>query len=64
MAQYLKSHSPQELWKASLEPPDPFKPQDPAKQQDPADSSRQTGGGSQVSAAKAPGTGLVIDTLA
>jgi hypothetical protein len=64
MAQYLKSHSPQELWKASLKPQDPFKPQDPAKQQDPADPSSQTGGGPQVSAAKAPGTGVLVDTIA
>lgn len=59
MAQFLKSQSPQELWKASLKPPDPLKAADIA---DPA---KQAGGGPQsVSPAKRPGTGLLIDTTA
>jgi len=58
MAQYLKSHSPQELWKASLKPPDPLKPDNPA---DPKD---QAAGAKPLAAAKAPGTGLLLDTTA
>ena len=55
MAEYLQSHSPQELWKASLKPKDPFKPDDPVKAggaSDPANA---------IKAATAPGTGLVLD---
>ena len=55
MAQFLKSHSPDELWKASLKPKDPFKPDDPAKS------------GSAIrplTAAKAAGTGLTLDVTA
>jgi NifU-like protein involved in Fe-S cluster formation len=52
MAQYLKSRSPEELWKASLKPQDPNKPLDPAQ------SSNQTG---SIEAAKPPGTGLTVD---
>ena len=59
MAEYIKSHSPQELWKASLKPEDPFKPQDPAKTADGQSGSDPTG-----QAAKAPGTGLVLDRSA
>jgi hypothetical protein len=56
MAQFIKSQSPEELWKASLKPKDPLKPDDPAKT-DPLDPTASQ-------AAKAPGTGLVIDVSA
>ena len=56
MAQFLKSQTPDELWKASLKPKDPFKPEDPAK----GDAS----GAATTSAGKAPGTGLVLDISA
>jgi hypothetical protein len=59
MAEYLKSQSPQELWKASIKPENPFKPADPAVAlTDPA------GGTTPVQGSKAPGTGLLIDTTA
>jgi hypothetical protein len=61
MAQYLKSQTPQELWKASLEPPDPFKPKnpfDPKALFDPSTASEP------LQAAKAAGTGLLLDTTA
>ena len=61
MAQYLKSHSPEELWKASLKPQDPFEPQDPAKA---ADSSVSIGTTGTIQAAKLPGTGLTVDLTA
>ena len=54
MAEYLKSHSPQALWKASLRPDNPFKPQDPAKA-DPVNT---------LKAANPPGVGGLIDTSA
>jgi hypothetical protein len=52
MSEFIKSQSPQELWKASLEPKDPFKPENPA------DANAQPWAGQ---AAKAPGTGLAVD---
>ena len=59
MAEYLKSHSPQELWKAALKPADPLKREDPAQiLLDSAD------GAKPLQAAKTPGTGLLIDTTA
>ena len=59
MAEYLKSQSPQELWKASIKPENPLKPADPAAALiDPA------AGTTPVRGAKAPGTGLLIDTTA
>jgi hypothetical protein len=54
MAEFLKSQTPEELWKASLKPKDPLKPDDPTKI-DPS----QT-----IQAVKAPGTGLVVDVSA
>lgn len=58
MAEFIKSQSPQEQWKASLKPDDPLKPKDPAKlTDDPSDSPA-------VQAAKAPGTGLLVDRSA
>jgi hypothetical protein len=55
MAQFLKSHSPDELWKASLKPKDLLKPDDPAK----------TGSVTEpLAAAKAAGTGLTLDVTA
>ena len=55
MAQFLKSHSPDELWKASLKPKDLLKPDDPAK----------TGSVTEpLAAAKAAGTGLTLDSPA
>lgn len=59
MAEYLKSQTPQELWKAALKSDDPLKPKDPFKLDTTTDVSSQP-----VTAAKAPGTGLLIDTLA
>jgi hypothetical protein len=59
MAEYLKSQTPQELWKAALKPEDPLKPKDPFKLDATADVSS-----TPVVAAKAAGTGLLIDTLA
>jgi hypothetical protein len=61
MAQFLKSQSPEELWKASLKPKDPFKPDDPAKPANPLDPSNAA---PPVQAAKPPGTGLLVDTSA
>jgi hypothetical protein len=52
MAQFLKSQSPDELWKASLKPKDPLKPDNPANANQP------------VQAAKTPGTGLTLDVTA
>jgi hypothetical protein len=61
MAQFLKSQSPDELWKASLKPKDPLKPDDPAKALNPLDATKA----SQPSQGpKSPGTGLLIDTTA
>lgn len=57
MAQFLKSHSPDELWKASLKPKDPLK-EDPLKPAAPAKASQP------FQAAKAPGTGLALDVTA
>jgi hypothetical protein len=59
MAQFLKSQSPDELWKASLKPKDPLKPDDAGKAS-PFDPSA-----SQPSqAAKAPGIGVALDVTA
>ena len=55
MAQFLKSHSPDELWKASLKPKDPLKPDDPAKTE---------GVTEPLRAAKTAGTGLTLDVTA
>ena len=52
MAQFLKSQTPEELWKAALKPKDPFQ----------SDSFGQSGQPPQ--AAKPPGTGLVLDVTA
>jgi len=52
MAQFLKSQSPDELWKASLKPKDPLKPDNPANASQP------------LQAAKAHGTGLTLDVTA
>ena len=60
MAEFLKSQSPQELWKASLKPQDPTKPEDPFKPKD----ALTPAGVAPEPAAKAAGTGLVLDTLA
>jgi hypothetical protein len=49
MAQYLKSQTPEDLWKAALKPRDPLKP----------DAAGEAGQSSL--AAKSPGTGLVLD---
>jgi hypothetical protein len=52
MAQFLKSQSTDELWKASLKPKDPLKPDNPASARPP------------LQAAKTPGTGLTLDVTA
>ena len=52
MAQFLKSQSPDELWKALLKPKDPLKPGNPANASQP------------LQAAKTPGTGLTLDVTA
>jgi hypothetical protein len=54
MAEFLKSQTPEELWKASLKPKDPLKQDDPTKI-----APSQT-----IQAVKAPGTGLVVDVSA
>jgi hypothetical protein len=61
MAEYLKSQTPQELWKARLEPPDPLKPKGPFDSKTLLDPSA---GASPLQAAKAPGTGVLLDTTA
>ena len=61
IAQYLKSQTPQELWKASLQPQDPLKPKDPF---DPKALFDTAADSNSIQAAKAPGTGLLIDTTA
>ena len=61
MAQFLKSQTPDQLWKASLQPKDPLKPDDPAK---PANPSAPVNGTPPLQAAKAAGIGLVLDTSA
>ena len=58
VAQFLKSPSPDELWKASLKPKDPLKPDDPAKPASPFDPANI------IQAAKMPGTGLTLDVTA
>jgi hypothetical protein len=55
MAEFLKSQSPQELWKASLKPKDLLQPD---KSSEVADKS------APPAAAKTPGTGLLLDTMA
>jgi hypothetical protein len=57
MAQFLKSQSPDELWKALLNPKDPLKPDNPAK---PASSNTTQ----PIQAAKASGIGLTLDVTA
>jgi hypothetical protein len=57
MAQFLKSQSPDELWKASLKPKDPLLPDDAAKRASPSTTQ-------PIQAAKAPGTGLTLDVTA
>jgi hypothetical protein len=59
MADYLKSQTPQELWKARLEPPDPLKPTEPFDPKPLA-----SAGAQPLPAAKAPGTGVLLDTTA
>jgi hypothetical protein len=61
MAQYIKSQSPEELWKTSLKPKDLLKPDDPAKPANPFDPANAT---QPIQAAKAPGTGLTLDVTA
>lgn len=61
MAEFLKSQSPQELWKAALKPKDPFKPDDPAK---PASLFESANAARALPAAKAPGTGVALDITA
>jgi hypothetical protein len=59
MAEFLKSQSPQEMWKARLRPEDPLKPKDPFDSKSllaPADA--------PIQAATAPGTGLRVDITA
>jgi hypothetical protein len=55
MAEFLKSQTPQELWKAALKPKDPLKPDDPAKPANPVQ---------PLVAAKPAGTGLALDVTA
>jgi hypothetical protein len=56
-AEYLKSQTPQELWKAKLELPDPLKPKDLLDPKDFLDPV-------PLQAAKAPGTGILLDITA
>ena len=55
MTEFLKSQTPDQLWKASLKPKDPLKPADPF---DPVNETQS------LQAANAPGIGLVLDTSA
>jgi hypothetical protein len=55
MSQFLKSQSPDELWKASLKPQDSLKPAKPANLFDAMQ---------PLQAAKTPGTGLTLDVTA
>jgi hypothetical protein len=55
MAEYLKSQTPQELWKASLKPKDPLKPDDAGK------SAMSV---PPLKAATAAGIGALLDTSA
>ena len=59
MAEFLKSQSPQELWKASLRPEDPLKPKSPFEPKPLLEA-----GVTPAQAAKAPGTGLRVDITA
>jgi hypothetical protein len=61
MAEYLKSQTPEELWKASLKPKDPLKPDDPAKPGDPSDPAAES---KPLAAVQPPGVGLLLDTSA
>ena len=61
MAQFLKSHSPDELWKASLKPKNLLEPKDPLKPDDPA---KLESAAKPLAAAKAAGTGLTLDVTA
>ena len=53
MAQFIKSQSPEELWKASLK--NPLKPDDPSNAVKPTPT---------LKAAVAPGTGIALDVTA
>jgi len=55
VAEFLKSQTAQALWKASLKPKDPLKPESPAE---------VAGLTPTTTAAKTPGTGLLIDKTA
>jgi len=61
MAEFLKSQTPQELWKAALKPQDPLKPEHPAKPPSPLDPASAS---APLRAAPAPGTGLLLDVSA
>jgi hypothetical protein len=52
MAQFLKSQTPDELWKAALKPKGLFQPDNPP------------GKNQLPQAAKSPGTGLILDVTA
>ncbi len=58
IAEFLQSQTPQERWKASLEPRKPFDPIDPTKPENPLDPAQV------ILAATAPGTGLRLDVSA
>jgi hypothetical protein len=62
MTEFLKSQTPDQLWKASLKPKDPLKSDDPTNK--PADPFDPVNGTRSPQAAKAPGIGLVLDTSA
>jgi hypothetical protein len=61
MAEYLKSQTPEELWKASLEPENPLKPKNATDSKLTADAIDPV---KDVQAPKAEGTGLVLDVTA
>ena len=52
MAQFLKSQTPAELWKAALKPKDLLRPDNP------------TGKNQLPQTAKSPGMGLILDVTA
>ena len=61
MAQFLKSQTPEELWKASLKPKDPLEPDDPGNAANSFDPVNTT---QPLAAAKAPDSRLTLDVTA
>jgi hypothetical protein len=60
----MKSQSPQELWQAKLKAKDPFDPKDLLAPPNPGDAARASDTQAPARAAKANGTGLLLDITA